>query len=112
MTTDAPQSWITRTGQRRKAIVTLAVACLAPALAVLAFSLGQSVPAFVLVGISALSFVAFAATIRCPKCHKAISFMVLISRPSSQWLHDLFGLEVCPACRDEGAPARSPDRVG
>jgi hypothetical protein len=99
------QPWIIRTGQRRKALVTLVVACLAPAAAVLSFSFGGSTIAFVLLGIALLSFIAFATTIRCPKCHKSISFMVLASRPSSQWLHDLFGLEECPACHDEAIPA-------
>jgi hypothetical protein len=96
-----PQTWINRTGQRRKAMTTLTIACFAPVGAVLAFSVGQSVPALALLALALLSFIAFATTIRCPKCHKSISFMVLSSRPSSQWLRDLFGLEICPACRDE-----------
>jgi ssDNA-binding Zn-finger/Zn-ribbon topoisomerase 1 len=102
----APQTWIVRTGQRRKAMVTLAIACLAPVGSVLAFSFGEGAVAIALLVVAALSFVTFASAVRCPKCRKSISFMVLISRPSSKWLHDLFGLEMCPACHDEGTPAR------
>lgn len=102
---DGHQPWIIRTGQRRKALVTLIAACLAPAAAVLLFSFGESGVALFLLGIALLSFIAFATTIRCPKCHKSISFMVLASRPSSRWLQDLFGLEACPACHDEAISA-------
>jgi hypothetical protein len=102
---DAPRSWVARTGQRTRAIATLAIACVSPAGGVLAFSLGSNRAAFVLLGIAVLSFVAFAATIRCPKCHKSISFALLITRPSARWLQDLFELEACPACNDEGGPA-------
>lgn len=105
MTTDASQSWVARTGQRTRAMVTLAVACLSPAAAVLAFSVGAAWAAFALLGLALLSFVAFAVTIRCPKCHRSISFALLITRPSAHWLHDLFELEACPSCNDEGRPA-------
>jgi hypothetical protein len=52
-----------------------------------------------------LSFVAFATTVRCPKCRKSISWMVLSTRPSQRWLSDLFALEECPACDGRGKPA-------
>ena len=94
------QSWISRTGQRSKALVTLAVACLAPAAAVLAFSFGSGDVALGLLALAVVSFVLFAATIRCPKCRKSISWMVLTTRPSSRWLSDLFALEECPSCDD------------
>ena len=97
-----PHSWIARTGQRTKALVTLAIACVAPAAAVLAFSLGASEVAIALLVAAVLSFVAFATTVRCANCHKSISWMVLSSRPSSRWLSDLFALEECPACDDDG----------
>ena len=42
MTVVEPRSWIARTGQRSKAIVTLAIACFAPAAAVLAFAFGAA----------------------------------------------------------------------
>lgn len=102
-----PDSWIARTGQRSKALVTLAIACLAPAAAVLAFSFGAWKPAVALLVLAVLSFVAFAATVRCPQCRKSVSWMVLISRPSSRWLTDLFALEECPACDDTGRRAGS-----
>ena len=97
-----PHGWIARTGQRTKALVTLAIACLAPAAAVLAFSLGALEVAIALLVAAVLSFVAFATTVRCAKCHKSISWMVLSSRPSSRWLSDLFALEECPSCDDDG----------
>jgi hypothetical protein len=99
-----PQSWIVRTGQRSKAIVTLAIACFAPAAAVLAFSFGAAAVAIVLLASAVVSFVAFAMLVRCPKCRKRISWMVLTSRPSSRWLTDLFALEECPVCDDRGHP--------
>jgi hypothetical protein len=103
MTIIEPQSWIKRTGQRSKAIVSLAVACFAPAAAVLAFSFGAGAAAVALLVIAVLSFIVFAALIRCPKCHKPISWMVLTTRPSSRWLTDLFALAECPVCDDRGA---------
>jgi uncharacterized membrane protein len=102
MTSGEAQSWIGRTGQRGKAIVTLAIACFAPAAAVFAFSMGQAYVAIGLLVVAVLSFVAFAATVRCPNCRKSISWMVLTSRPSARWLSDLFALEECPACDDGG----------
>ena len=105
MTSGEARSWIERTGQRGKAIATLAIACFAPAAAVFAFSMGQAYLAIGLLVVAVLSFVAFAATVRCPKCRKSISWMVLISRPSSRWLSDLFALEECPACDDRGSRA-------
>jgi hypothetical protein len=105
MTARQAQSWIARTGQRGKAIVTLAVACFAPAAAVFAFSIGEVYVAIGLLVVAVLSFVAFAATVRCPKCRKSISWMVLTSRPSPRWLSDLFALEECPACDDRGTRA-------
>jgi len=104
MTAQSP-SWIARTGQRTKAIVTLALACFAPAAAVLAFSLGEAYVAIALLVLAVLSFVAFATTVRCPKCRRSISWMVLSTRPSSRWLNDLFALEECPACDDRGTAA-------
>ena len=101
MTSDQPESWIARTGQRGKALVTLGISCLAPAAAVLAFSFGAIEVAVGLLVLAVLSFAAFAATIRCPKCRKSISWMVLTTRPSSNWLSDLFALEECPSCDDE-----------
>jgi hypothetical protein len=105
MTSGEAQSWIGRTGQRGKAIATLAIACFAPAAAVFAFSIGQPYVAIGLLVLAVLSFVAFAATVRCPKCRKSISWMVLSSRPASRWLSDLFALEECPACDDRGSRA-------
>ena len=98
VTSGQPESWIARTGQRAKAIVTLAVACFAPAAAVFAFSFGAIYVAVGLLVVAVLSFVAFATTVRCAKCGKSISWMVLTSRPSARWLSDLFALEECPAC--------------
>ena len=57
MTSGQPESWIARTGQRAKAIVTLAVACFSPAAAVFAFSFGAT---YVAVGLLVLA-VAIAA---------------------------------------------------
>ena len=94
------QSWVARTGQRSKALVTLAVSCLSPAAAVLAFSFGSAYVAVGLLVLAVASFILFAATIRCPKCRKSISWMVLTTRPSSNWLSDLFALEECPSCDD------------
>jgi hypothetical protein len=105
MTSGKAESWILRTGQRPKAIVTLAIACFAPAAAVFAFSVGSPYVAIGLLVVAALSFVAFATTVRCPKCRKSISWMVLSTRPSQRWLSDLFALEECPACDDRGKPA-------
>ena len=105
MTSGEAQSWMARTGQRGKAIVALAIACFAPAAAVLAFSFGALYLAIGLLVIAVLSFVAFATTVRCAKCRKSISWMVLSSRPSTRWLSDLFALEECPACDDRGSPA-------
>lgn len=105
MTSGQPESWIDRTGQRGKALVTLGISCLAPAAAVLAFSFGATEVAVGLLVLAVLSFVAFAATIRCPKCRKSISWMVLSTRPSSRWLGDLFALEECPSCDDPGGAA-------
>jgi hypothetical protein len=105
VTTAQPRSWIGRTGQRTKAIVTLAVACFAPAAAVLAFSLGEVYLAVALLVVAVLSFVAFATTVRCPKCRRSITWMVLSTRSSSRWLSDLFALEECPACDDRGNAA-------
>ena len=102
MTVAEPRSWITRTGQRSKAIVTLAIACFAPAAAVLAFSFGAATVAVALLAIAFLSFLAFAMLIRCPTCHKRISWMVLTTRPSARWLTDLFALEECPVCDHHG----------
>ena len=59
--------------------------------------------AFLIVAVA--SFVAFATLIRCPKCHKPISWMVLTTRPSGRWLNDLFALEECPICDDRGGTA-------
>jgi hypothetical protein len=50
--------------------------------------------------VAVLAFIAFATTVRCAKCRKSISWMVLATRPSSRWLGDLFALEECPACDD------------
>lgn len=100
MTSGEPESWIARTGQRRKALVTLGISCLAPAAAVLAISYGASLLAVGLLVLAVLSFVAFAAAIRCPKCKKSIAWMVITTRPSSRWLGDLFALEECPNCDD------------
>ncbi len=105
MTSAQAESWIGRTGQRTKAIVTLAIACFAPAAAVFAFSVGVAYVAIGLLAVAVLSFVAFATTVRCPKCRKSISWMVLSTRPSPRWLSDLFALEECPACDDGGKPA-------
>ena len=96
--TDTAQPWIDRTGQRGKAIVMLAVSCLAPGIAVLAMSFGQAAAAAALLAVAVAAFVAFATTIRCPNCHTSISWMVIATRPSAQWLRDLFALEECPAC--------------
>jgi len=96
--TDAAQRWIDRTGQRGKAIVMLAVSCLSPGIAVLAMSFGQGPVAAALLAIAVVAFLAFATTIRCPNCRKSISWMVIATRPSAQWLRDLFALEECPAC--------------
>jgi hypothetical protein len=100
-----PQSWVARTGQRSKAIVTLALACFAPAAAVLAFAFGAFAAAVAFLVMAVASFVAFATLIRCPKCHKPISWMVLTTRPSGRWLNDLFALEECPICDDRGGAA-------
>ena len=100
MTSGQPESWIARKGKRRKALVTLGISCLAPAVAVLALAYGAALLAVGLLVLAVLSFVAFAATVRCPKCRKSISWMVLSTRPSSRWLGDLFSLEECPACED------------
>jgi len=105
MTSGQPENWIARTGQRTKALVTLGISCLAPAAAVLAFSFGAVLMAVGLLVLAVLSFVAFAAMIRCPKCGKSISWMVLSTRPSSRWLSDLFALEECPSCDDRGGSA-------
>ena len=105
MTSGQPETWIARTGQRRKALVTLGISCLAPAAAVLAISYGATLVAVGLLVLAVLSFVAFAVAIRCPKCKKSISWMVLSTRPSSRWLGDLFALEECPACDDRGGGA-------
>ncbi|HYZ88753.1 MAG TPA: hypothetical protein VE620_05615 [Myxococcales bacterium] len=102
MTVVEPQSWIARTRQRSKAIVTLAIACFAPAAAVLAFAFGEIAVAVALLAIAFASFVAFATLIRCPRCRKPISWMVLTTRPSGRWLTDLFALEECPICDDRG----------
>jgi hypothetical protein len=59
----APQTWIVRTGQRRKAMVTLAIACLAPVGSVLAFSFGEGAVAIALLVVAALSFVTFASAV-------------------------------------------------
>jgi len=104
MTSGEAQSWIARTGQRGKAIASLGIACFAPAAAVFAFSMGEAYVAIGLLVVAVLSFVAFAAAVRCPKCRKSISWMVLTSRPSPRWLSDLFALEECPACDDRGSP--------
>ena len=98
-----PQSWVSRTGQRGKAIVTLAMACFAPAAAAMAFGFGAVAAAVVLLVLAVASFIAFATLIRCPKCHKPISWMVLTTRPSGRWLADLFALEECPVCDDRGS---------
>ena len=105
MTSGEPESWIARTGQRGKALATLGISCLAPAVAVFAFAMGAVYVAIGLLALAVLAFVAFAATIRCPSCKKSISWMVLSTRPSSLWLTDLFGLEECPAC-DGGKQGR------
>lgn len=105
MTSGQPECWIARTRQRGKALVTLGISCLAPAAAVLAVSYGAGLLAIGLLVLAVLSFAAFAATIRCPKCRKSISWMVLSTRPSSRWLSDLFGLEECPNCDDRGGAA-------
>jgi hypothetical protein len=102
MTVIEPQSWIARTGQRSKAIVLLALACFAPAAAVLALVFGAVAVGIALLAIAFVSFIAFAALIRCPKCRKPISWMVLTTRPSGRWLTDLFALEECPVCDDRG----------
>jgi hypothetical protein len=102
MTVVEPRTWIARTGQRSKAIVTLSLACFAPAAAVLAFAFGAAAVAVVLLAIAVIAFVAFAALIRCPKCRKPIAWMVITTRPSSRWLTDLFELEECPVCDDRG----------
>ncbi|HWE24459.1 MAG TPA: hypothetical protein VG496_11045 [Myxococcales bacterium] len=102
MTVAEPPSWIARTGQRSKAIVTLGIASLAPAAAVLAFVFGAPAAAIALLVIAVISFVAFAMLIRCPKCRRRISWMVLTTRASSRWLTDLFALEECPVCDDRG----------
>ncbi len=94
-------AWVDRTGQRWKAIATLSAACVLPAIAVLAFAFGLLAAAVTLLAVALLSFIGFAAGIRCPKCHRSVSWMVLISRPSARWLADLFALEGCPSC---GAP--------
>jgi hypothetical protein len=105
MTSGQPETWVRRTGQRTKAMVTLAIACFAPAAAVFAFSIGSLYVAIGLLVFAVLSFVAFATTVRCPKCRKSISWMVLSTRPSQRWLSDLFALEECPACDGRGKPA-------
>ena len=105
MTPGQPESWIVRTGQRTKAIVTLAIACFAPAAAVFAFSVGSVDVAIGLLVVAVVSFIAFATTVRCRECGKSISWMVLSTRPSPRWLSDLFDLEECPACEDRGKPA-------
>ena len=97
-----PRSWVVRTGQRNKAVITLAVACFAPAAAAVAFGFGAVTAAVVLVVLAIASFIAFATLVRCPKCHKPISWMVLTTRPSGRWLTDLFALEECPVCDDRG----------
>jgi 1,4-dihydroxy-2-naphthoate octaprenyltransferase len=102
MSSGKAENWIVRTGQRPKAIVTLAIACFAPAAAVFAFSIGSFYLAIGLLVVAVLSVVAFATTVRCPKCRKSISWMVLSTRPSQRWLSDLFALEECPACDDRG----------
>jgi len=107
MTVVEPRSWIARTGQRSKAIVTLAIACFAPAAAVLAFAFGAAAFAIALLAIAFASFIGFATSIRCPKCRKPISWMVLTTRPSARCLTDLFGLEECPVCDDGGQPQYS-----
>jgi hypothetical protein len=94
-----PQSWVVRTRQRSKAVITLGIACFAP----VAFAFGAIATAVVLLVLALASFVAFATLIRCPKCHKPISWMVLTTRPSGRWLTDLFALEECPVCDDRGA---------
>jgi hypothetical protein len=100
--TAEPRSWIGRTGQRSRAIVTLAIASFAPAAAAVAFGFGAVTAAVVLLVIAIASFIAFATIIRCPKCRKPVSWMVLTTRPSGRWLTDLFALEECPACDDRG----------
>ena len=70
----------------------------------LAFSVGAAYVAVGLLVVAVLSFVAFATTVRCPKCRKSISWMALNTRPSPRWLSDLFALEECPACDDGGKP--------
>jgi hypothetical protein len=92
------ESWIGRTGQRGKALVTLGISCVAPAVAVFAFAMGAVYLAIALLALAVLAFVAFATTVRCPECKKSISWMVLSTRPSSLWLTDLFGLQECPSC--------------
>jgi hypothetical protein len=108
MTGAQPESWIARTGQRGKAIATLAAACVLPAVAVFAFSMGEGYAALGLLLVAVLSFVAFATTVRCPMCRKSISWRVLSTRPSARWLSDLFALEECPACDDRqtGGPGQ------
>src|ERR671936_1756395 len=102
MTVMEPQSWIARTGQRSKAIVLLTFACFAPAAAVLALVFGAVRGGIALLAIALVSFIAFAALIRCPRCRKPISWMVVTTRPSGRWLIDLFGLEECPVCDERG----------
>jgi hypothetical protein len=102
MTVVEPRTWIARSGQRSKAIVTLTLACFAPAAAVLAFAFGEAAVGVVLLAIAVGSFVAFAALIRCPKCRTRVAWMVVTTRPSSRWLTDLFALEECPMCDDRG----------
>jgi hypothetical protein len=97
-----PRSWIVRTRQRSKALVTLAIACFAPAAAAVAFGFGAVAAAVILIVLAIASFIAFATLVRCPKCHKPISWMVLTTRPSGRWLTDLFALEECPVCDDRG----------
>jgi hypothetical protein len=104
-----PNSWVSRTGQRGKAIVTLAIACFAPAGAAVAFGFGAVAAAIFLLALAIVSFIAFATLIRCPKCHKPISWMVVTSRPSGRWLTDLFALEECPVCDDRGGQPAARD---
>jgi hypothetical protein len=41
-----------------------------------------------------------AISIRCPRCHRRIGWLVLVHMHASQWLVQLWRGEACPACGD------------
>jgi endogenous inhibitor of DNA gyrase (YacG/DUF329 family) len=97
-------SWIMATGQAWKLYV--AIAGLVGGMALFSMALfslvsgGTRFVAFVACGafLSLATFAWFAAVVRCHRCHAALVWKMMASRPFSSWLIDLAALERCPAC--------------